>query len=249
MTNRYYEEALSRKMAAVERERWERERWEREHREKQKAYWAHWDKVEEERKGRVSYAMNPDLEEAHHQIAAASKRERETIDDDLAKLKACWDRCAQREKNMYRTGVFEEPVGPPDEVDQAYPRYGGVCEMDMRKEKWWVDYDMCAKLAIHKYNSYFKGTRLGELEFIKTLKVSSQIAAGMVFIVTFEAKHLTAVGANVRTYQTNVLTCGPRSTWRVMSLMLEPPSKDGEQGSGKFHAQYFWNEEEFSPCY
>lgn len=28
--------------------------------------------------------------------------------------------------------------------------------MDMRKEKWWVDYDMCAKLAVHKYNSYFK---------------------------------------------------------------------------------------------
>ncbi|KAG5564034.1 hypothetical protein RHGRI_000268 [Rhododendron griersonianum] len=206
MTNPYYEEAMSRKMAAVERERWERE-----HREKQKAYWAHWDKVEEERKGRVSYAMNPDLEEAHRQIAAASKRERETIDDDLAKLEACWDRCAQHEKNMYRTGVFEEPVGPPfpDEVDQAYSKYGGVCEMDMRKEKWWVDYDMCAKLAVQKYNSYFKGTRLGELKFIKTLKVSSQIAARMVFIVTFEAKHLTAVGANVRTYQTNVLTCGP----------------------------------------
>ncbi|KAF7152726.1 hypothetical protein RHSIM_Rhsim01G0035200 [Rhododendron simsii] len=143
MTNPYYEEAMSRKMAAVERERWERE-----HRERQKAYWAHWDKVEEERKCRV----------------------------------------------------FEEPVGPPfpDEVDQAYPRYGGVFGMDMRKEKWWVDYDMCAKLAVHKYNSYFKGTSLGELEFIKTLKVSSQIAAGMVFIVTFEAKHLTAVGASVQ---------------------------------------------------
>lgn len=109
MTNRYYEEALSRKMAAVERERWERERWEREHREKQKAYWAYWDKVEEERKGRVSYAMNPDLEEAHRQIAAASKRERETIDDDLAKLKACWGRCAQREENMSRTGVIYMP--------------------------------------------------------------------------------------------------------------------------------------------
>ncbi|KAI8570384.1 hypothetical protein RHMOL_Rhmol01G0029600 [Rhododendron molle] len=164
MTNPYYEEAMSRKMATVERERG-----------------------------------------APRQIAAASKRERETIDDDLAKLVACWDRCAQREKNMYRTGAFEEPVGPPfpDEVDQAYSGYGGVCEMDMRKEKWWVDYDMCAKLAVHKYNSYFKGTRLGELEFIKTLKVSSQIAADQNIPAGCQRK--LQLGSNRSTIKSNML--------------------------------------------
>ncbi|KAG5564044.1 hypothetical protein RHGRI_000275 [Rhododendron griersonianum] len=96
---------------------------------------------------------------------------------------------------------------------------GGVLPMDMSKERRYQDYDMCAQLAINKYNSIFK-EQLG-LEFVKVLFVTGRISCFMTFYITFEAKDL-ADGGMVKTYQTEVLMGLREGVWNVRAMRLKP---------------------------
>ncbi|KAG5563996.1 hypothetical protein RHGRI_000239 [Rhododendron griersonianum] len=90
---------------------------------------------------------------------------------------------------------------------------GGFSPMDISEEKRFEDYDMCAQLAVDKFNSLFK-----------VLTVTAQPSCMLTFYITFEAKDL-ADEAKVKTYQTEVLMGIPLGTWKV-KVMRPKPSLD-----------------------
>ncbi|KAI8570326.1 hypothetical protein RHMOL_Rhmol01G0025800 [Rhododendron molle] len=122
--------------------------------------------------------------------------------------------------------AYEEQVRKTEGYEVTISRSGvrgGFFPMDISKEKRFEDYDMCAQLAVNKFNSYFK-EKLGlELEFVKVLTVTAQPSCVLTFCITFEAKDL-ADEAKVKTYQTEVLM-GIPLTWKV-KVMRPKPSLD-----------------------
>ncbi|XP_058186183.1 uncharacterized protein LOC131303349 isoform X3 [Rhododendron vialii] len=124
-------------------------------------------------------------------------------------------------EQVRKTEGYEVTISPPGKI------MGGFLPMDISVEKRYQDYDMCAQLAVDKFNSLFKEQLGLELEFVKVLTVTARPSCILTFYITFEAKDL-ADEAKVKTYQTQVLMGIPLGTWKV-KVMRPKPSLD-EQG-------------------
>ncbi|KAG5520632.1 hypothetical protein RHGRI_033272 [Rhododendron griersonianum] len=125
------------------------------------------------------------------------------------------------------------------------------------EDKRFFDYDFGSQLAVDEYRSRFKSVdalvlyqfmisvllckektedEKRELEFVKVLKVMSQVVQCVRFYITFEAKDL-ADGDKIKIYQAVVLLeVGTKIT--VSSFRLKPP-EDG-QGTGNHGKEWFW---------
>ncbi|KAF7152558.1 hypothetical protein RHSIM_Rhsim01G0028600 [Rhododendron simsii] len=121
-------------------------------------------------------------------------------------------------EQVRKTEGYEVTISPP------CPIMRGFLPMDISVEKRYQDYDMCAQLAVNKFNSFFKESLGLELEFVKVLMVTVRPSCVFTFYITFEAKDL-ADEAKVKTYQTQVLMGLPRGTWKV-KFMRPKPSLD-----------------------
>ncbi|KAF7154463.1 hypothetical protein RHSIM_Rhsim01G0028500 [Rhododendron simsii] len=142
-------------------------------------------------------------------------------------------------EQVRKTEGYEVTISPPGEYVMS-----GFFPMDISKEKRFEDYDMCAQLAVNKFNSLFK-EKLGlELEFVKVLTVIARPSCVFTFYITFEAKDL-ADEAKVKTYQTQVLMGIPLGTWEV-KVMRPKPSLD-EQGC-YLPTVPFWKENKGFEC-
>ncbi|XP_058194661.1 uncharacterized protein LOC131311294 isoform X2 [Rhododendron vialii] len=109
---------------------------------------------------------------------------------------------------------------------------GQIFPMDI-EDKRFFDYDFGSQLAVDEYRLRFKDEKR-ELEFVKVLKVMSQVANAVRFYITFEAKDL-ADGDKIKIYQAVVLLeVGTKIT--VKSFRLKPP----EDGQGNLGKEWFW---------
>ncbi|KAE9454724.1 hypothetical protein C3L33_13360, partial [Rhododendron williamsianum] len=100
---------------------------------------------------------------------------------------------------------------------------GQIFPMDI-EDKRFFDYDFGSQLAVDEYRRRFKDENR-ELEFVKVLKVMSQVANVVRFYITFEAKDLVD-GDKIKIYQAVVLLeVGTKIT--VKSFRLKPP-EDGQ---------------------
>ncbi|KAG5520635.1 hypothetical protein RHGRI_033272 [Rhododendron griersonianum] len=121
------------------------------------------------------------------------------------------------------------------------------------EDKRFFDYDFGSQLAVDEYRSRFKSVdalvlyqfmisvllckektedEKRELEFVKVLKVMSQVVQCVRFYITFEAKDL-ADGDKIKIYQAVVLLeVGTKIT--VSSFRLKPP-EDGQGKVDSFH--------------
>ncbi|KAI8526854.1 hypothetical protein RHMOL_Rhmol12G0029400 [Rhododendron molle] len=125
------------------------------------------------------------------------------------------------------------------------------------EDKRFFDYDFGSQLAVDQYRLRFKSVdalvlyqfmisvllckektedEKRELEFVKVLKVMSQVVKGVRFYITFEAKDL-ADGDKIKIYQA-VVSLGVGNEITVKSFRLKPP-EDG-QGAGNHGKEWFW---------
>ncbi|KAG5520630.1 hypothetical protein RHGRI_033270 [Rhododendron griersonianum] len=129
---------------------------------------------------------------------------------------------------------------------------GQIFPMDI-EDKRFFDYDFGSQLAVDEYRLRFKSVdafvlyqfmisvllykektedEKRELEFVKVLKVMSQVVNGVRFYITFEAKDL-ADGDKIKIYQAVVLL-GVGNKITVKSFRLKPP-EDGQGKVDSFH--------------
>ncbi|KAG5563997.1 hypothetical protein RHGRI_000240 [Rhododendron griersonianum] len=133
---------------------------------------------------------------------ATSNIKREEEDSDRKTFEAYTEQ-------VHKTDGYEVTISRPGKIMR------GFLPMDISVEKRYQDYDMCAQLAVDKFNSLFK------LEFVKVLMVTVRPSCVFTFYITFEAKDL-ADEAEVKTYQTQVLMGLPHGTWKVKTMRPKP---------------------------
>ncbi|KAI8570328.1 hypothetical protein RHMOL_Rhmol01G0025900 [Rhododendron molle] len=134
--------------------------------------------------------------------------DRKTFDSDRKTFEAYAEQ-------VHKTEGYEVTISRPGKIMR------GFLPMDISVEKRYQDYDMCAQLAVDKFNSLFKEQVGLELEFVTVLMVAVRPSCVFTFYITFEAKDL-ADEAKVKTYQTQVLMGLPRGTWKVKTMRPKP---------------------------
>ncbi|KAF7124175.1 hypothetical protein RHSIM_Rhsim12G0026200 [Rhododendron simsii] len=125
--------------------------------------------------------------------------------------------------------LYSEQVEKSDGFDVGFipgvNMLGQIFPMDI-EDKRFFDYDFGSQLAVDEYRLRFKDEKR-ELEFVKVLKVMSQVFTGVRFYITFEAKDL-ADGDKIKIYQA-VVSLGVGNKITVKSFRLKPP----EDGQGR----------------